>query len=98
MGWGVCVGVKWGECVLSTEGNKGKEGVMTLGMRPNFLRRAHIVAADNQRLKGNERENCKIVAANRRQKRNKQDSLTGGNDLQRQHDGKGRMAAAGNGV
>ena len=28
----------------------------------------------------------------------KQDSLTGGNDLQRQHDGKGRMAAAGNEV
>ena len=45
----VCVGVKGGECVLSTEGNKGKEGVVNLGMRPNFLRRAHIVAADNRR-------------------------------------------------
>ena len=61
------------------------------------LRRSHIVAADN-RQKGDERENCKIVTAKRRQKGNKQDSLTGGNDLQRQHDGMGRMAAAGNGV
>ena len=40
-------------------------------------------------------QNC---GSKRRQKGNKQDSLTGGNDLQRQHDGKGRMAAAGNGV
>ena len=35
------------------------------------------------------------MTAKRRQKGNKQDSLTGGNDLQRQHDGKERMAAAG---
>ena len=62
------------------------------------LRRAHIVVADNWR-KVTNMEIAKIVAAKRQQKGNKQDSLTGGNDLQRQHDGsKGWMTAAGNGV
>ena len=43
-----------------------------IGVRPAVdLRRAHIVAST----KGDERENCKIVAAKRRQKGNKQDSF-----------------------
>ena len=61
-----------------------------------YLRRAHTLAADNRR----KATDVKIAKLWRQSdgKREKQNLLTGGNDLQLQQDGKGRIAAAVNGV